>query len=319
MRLARLLRIIKPDVLYMDAEPENYAALQALLLRKTVVPAAVLSLVSSRTIDHHKVGFPYRLSFTHRWCDQVIRRSPVDTLFCRAKGAMKFVGEYAHHVVYLPHSVDCSVFTPRAMSNREAEGTFTVGFVGRIVESKGIQTLLDAFLILPDSARLQLVGNGSYVGRVEEFMDRHGLSDRVSIRPAVPYEEMPAVMSSLDVVVLPSLETRFWNEQVGRVLIEAMACGVPVVASASGGIPDVVGEAGLLFKTGDEKTLAAQLQRLLEDARLRQHYAEAGRARALAEYDAPILARKLHEEIVRAVEERRRKHVRNEEPRFGFR
>lgn len=306
LRLPQLLHRIQPDFVYMDAEPENYAALEVLALRKAFVPGSSLSLVSSRTIDHHAVGFPYKFSFTHQLCDRVVRHSPADILFCRAKATMTFVGAYARKVIYLPHAVDCSHFTPALRNRSREERALTIGFVGRIVASKGIQVLLDAFSQLPDTVRLHLVGRGDYVAQVEQDANRHGFRNRVSIRPAVPYAEMPDVMQSLDILVLPSLETRYWTEQFGRVLIEAMACGVPVVASASGGIPDVVGEAGLLFKTGVADELALQLKRLLDDPLLRQQYAEMGRARALTEYDAPVIARQLHAEIVKAVESRRR-------------
>jgi glycosyltransferase involved in cell wall biosynthesis len=117
---------------------------------------------------------------------------------------------------------------------------------------------------------------------------------------------MPAVMQTLDMLVLPSLETKYWTEQFGRVLIEAMACGVPVIASRSGGIPDVVGEAGILFTTDDAGELAAHVRLLLENPSLCRRYAERGRARARAEFDVPVLAQRLGTAIQEAVKLRRR-------------
>jgi glycosyltransferase involved in cell wall biosynthesis len=95
---------------------------------------------------------------------------------------------------------------------------------------------------------------------------------------------MPAFHRSLDVLVLPSRTTPSWKEQFGRVLIEAMACERAVVGSSSGEIPQVIGEAGLIFPEGDHATLTTQLQRLLVEPDLRQRLGAAGRRRVLERF-----------------------------------
>jgi glycosyltransferase involved in cell wall biosynthesis len=102
--------------------------------------------------------------------------------------------------------------------------------------------------------------------------------------------EMPARPRALDALVLPSLTRPNWKEQFGRVLVEAMACGVPVVGSDSGEIPHVVGEAGLIFPEGDVEALRDRLARLAADARFRADLAARGRARVLAHYTQARIA-----------------------------
>jgi glycosyltransferase involved in cell wall biosynthesis len=105
---------------------------------------------------------------------------------------------------------------------------------------------------------------------------------------------MPAHLRRLHALVLPSLTRPNWKEQFGRVLIEAMACGVPVVGSDSGEIPNVIGEAGLVFPEGDAEALRAALARLRDDRDLWGHLAVAGRARVLAEFTHAQVAQKTY-------------------------
>jgi glycosyltransferase involved in cell wall biosynthesis len=88
----------------------------------------------------------------------------------------------------------------------------------------------------------------------------------------------------MDVMVLPSLTTKFWKEQFGHVLIEAFACETPVIGSSSAEIPNVIGEAGLIAPEGDAAALRDALARLMGDAGLRAALARRGRERALAHY-----------------------------------
>lgn len=303
--LPTAIRQVDPHFLYVDTEPENYAALEALALRNLLAPHAALSLVSSRNIDHLAVGFPYKMSFTHRTCDWLLRRSPADVIFCRARRTIEFAPGYAERSCYFPFAIDCSVFRPAPV--HEERSALTVGFVGRITPSKGVNILAEAFARLPSTTRLSFVGRGDDAEELIRLGRRLGIEQRMTLWPPVVHSQIPGIMNSLDVLVLPSVETKYWMEQCPRVLIEAMACGVPIVASASGGIPDVVGDAALLFKTGDANELAARLMQLLHDPGLRRQYAERGRARALAEYDVPVLARRLHTAILDAVESRGRR------------
>jgi glycosyltransferase involved in cell wall biosynthesis len=106
---------------------------------------------------------------------------------------------------------------------------------------------------------LLVVGSGPEEARLRRYADDLGLSGAVEFRATVPYDDMPALYASAAAVVLASLPTRGWEEQFGMVLVEAMAAGAPVVAAASGAIPEVVGGRGTLFPPGDWRALAGAL------------------------------------------------------------
>jgi glycosyltransferase involved in cell wall biosynthesis len=119
-----------------------------------------------------------------------------------------------------------------------------------------------------------------------------GLAGRVSFDDQIPSTQMPGYYRQLDVLVLPSRTRPNWKEQFGRVLVEAMACGVPVIGSDCGEIPHVIGNAGLVFAEGRADLLRAHLVRLMTAAELRIDLARRGRERVLACYtQAQIAAR----------------------------
>jgi glycosyltransferase involved in cell wall biosynthesis len=296
--LFRALRLIKPHFLYVIQEPENYAAFESLILRNVVSPSTKLGLSSARIVDYRQIGFPYKLSFLHRICDGIARKYRVDICFVRAKAAAQFVAPYAYRVSYLPHSVDSSFFKKMSGENGVSTRTnFTIGFLGRLVEEKGIHLLIRSLVQLPQNVHLLVVGRGPLLAKLRSLARDLEVENRITFLRPVPYVNVPRILNEMDILVLPSIDTKYSSERFGRVLIEGMACEVPVVASDSGGIPDVVGDAGLLFRAGDENDLAKKLLLLLYDNALRTQLAKKGRARVLRMYDVPVIAERLADSL----------------------
>jgi glycosyltransferase involved in cell wall biosynthesis len=156
---------------------------------------------------------------------------------------------------------------------------------------KGLDLLLQACAGLEGDWRLTLVGSGEELEALRKLASEGGIADRVSLGVRLPSAEMPDFYRSLDLLVLPSRTRPNWKEQFGRVLIEAMACGVPVLGSDSGEIPHVIGSAGVVFPEGDVGALRSQLQRLMQDRAARERLAAAGRERVLAQYTMAEIAR----------------------------
>lgn len=175
----------------------------------------------------------------------------------------------------------------------DVDSSFVVGFIGRIHIQKGLDTLVRAFATLPKSSVLVLVGRGSYRARLERLIEALGLSKRVRWLPWVHSHEVPEYVNAFDALVLPS-RTR-WNckEQFGRVLVEAMACEICVVGSDSGEIPNVIGDAGLVFHEGDERQLAECLRNLMDSTSLRETLARLGRHRVLQNFTYAKIAEDL--------------------------
>ncbi|HXH48146.1 MAG TPA: glycosyltransferase [Terriglobia bacterium] len=163
-------------------------------------------------------------------------------------------------------------------------GAFAVGFIGRIVQEKGLDTLVKALGLLPQDSVLVLIGSGPYRAKLESLVRELGLEKRIRWAPWVNSEEVPEYMNAFDALALPSRTTRAWKEQFGRVLIEAMACETYVVGSDSGEIPNVIGDAGLVFHEGDERALADQLRKLMGDSSLRESLGRRGRERVLERF-----------------------------------
>ncbi len=182
--------------------------------------------------------------------------------------------------------VDLDEFSPLP----HPAGPPTILFAGRLHPEKGIFVLLDAFArtraARPD-VRLMIVGDGPARRQVES---RVAEMTGVELRGAVKNREMPDLFRAADVVAMPSRTTRKWEEQVGMVALQAMACGVPVVASRSGAIPEYVsdGVAGLLVPENDAAALAGCLIKILSEASLREKLGRGARAYALEHYDARV-------------------------------
>ena len=188
-----------------------------------------------------------------------------------------------------------SGFEPGTFGDRDREDAFAgfgrprVGFVGRLAPSKRPDLLVRAFAAMSREASLVVVGDGPLRERVEEMAASSVPRGRVHLQGFVEHTQVPRVLASLDVLVLPSE-----YEELGSVLVEAMAAGVPVVATDVGGIPEVVrdGETGLLVPPGDVAALTAALDRLTADRELRRRLGEAARDRA-QQYAWPVLARRV--------------------------
>ena len=180
--------------------------------------------------------------------------------------------------------VDPDLFRPDAKAESGGERGWAIGCVARLIEDKGVDVLLRAVAGLPGVWRLYILGAGPQRQALETLARELGLADRVVFDKPISSTQMPAYLNGLDVLVLPSRTRPHWKEQFGRVLVEAMACGVPVIGSTCGEIPHVIGDAGLVFPEEDVDALRDALMRLQRDDDLRRDLAARGRARVLAHY-----------------------------------
>jgi GT2 family glycosyltransferase len=144
-----------------------------------------------------------------------------------------------------------------------------------------VDVLLHA-LACDGSLRARLAGDGPDRDRLESMAGELGVAERVEILGALDPDDLPRFYRSVDVLAVPSLTTTSWVEQFGRVALEAMACGTPVVVSDSGALPEVVGEAAVVVAEGSAHELAKALVEVCRDAELAGRLRSAGLARASA-------------------------------------
>ncbi len=165
---------------------------------------------------------------------------------------------------------------------------FVVGFAGRIVEEKGWRLLVRALAALPDEFKLAVAGTGPDLDELAA-----SLPGRVHCVGLLPKTELWSFYAALDCLAVPSLTTPRWKEQLGGTLLDGLAMGVPVVAFASGGLPDAMGEAGLLVPEGDAAALGDALRQLHDDPSLRARFAASGRERFRREFSISAYADKI--------------------------
>lgn len=191
--------------------------------------------------------------------------------------------------------VDTDAFRPDPAARRDMRQRFgwtpqdaVVGFTGRFVAEKGISTLLEAVTRSSVPWKFLAVGGGVMHTEIEQLRSR--FPSRVQIATNVPHDEVPAYLNAMDLLCAPSQTTPRWREQFGRMLIEAMACGVPVIASPSGEIPYVLAGAGVLVPENDPGAWAREIERLLSDQAGRDDLSARGVARARSRFAWPIVA-----------------------------
>ncbi len=173
---------------------------------------------------------------------------------------------------------------------KEKNEKFTIGFVGRFEEQKGVMVLLDAVKQLPFSYKLLLVGSGLLKEKIDFYIKENNLLDKVELIQGVTHNQVPSYLSRMDLLVLPSLTTSVWKEQFGHVLVEAMVSSVPVIGSDSGAIPEVIGDAGLIFKEGNSNDLAKKIEQFFRNKNLREEMIKKGLEKVKENYTQEKIA-----------------------------
>jgi glycosyltransferase involved in cell wall biosynthesis len=282
--LKKRLQTLKPDILHMDEEPYNLATWLGVRQAKK---AGVKSLFFSWQNICQKYPFPFN------WVERQVL-SAVDYALMGNQAAVEVweeKGYQGHYQVIPQFGVRPDIYSPPP--GRDEGRTFVIGSAGRrLVPEKGIDLLLRAAANLPGIWRVQIAGEGPARPELEKLALELGIKERVHFDGVIASSQMPAYLRQLNVLVVPSRTLPNWKEQFGRILIEAMACGVPVIGSDSGEIPNVIGEAGLIFPEDDVPALTNHLLTLLKDESLRRRLEQAGRERILNHYTQEQIAAK---------------------------
>ena len=271
----------RPDVIHVFSEAYSGVFVQALLYRNLFRRQARCYCLGAENVIRRTAATrqeAWRRSFAHKHTDGVAcwSTSAVQALTNAGFPASRL------HLTYWGIPLDW-FFPVRNEALRQTlglSGSFVLGVIGRLDPQKGLWTLLHAMKRLPESVKCLCIGNGRWAGDFEAKIREFGLEHRIRRLPEIPAGEVPAYMNALDALVMPSETMRHLIEQFGRVLPEAMACGVPVIGSDSGAIPEVIGEAGLVFPERDFVELAQCIRRLADDRGLCRALGDAGRTRA---------------------------------------
>ena len=281
--LGALVRDKRPDLIQVEEEPTAIAARQAVAVAARLgIPAVLFSA------DNLSRPLPLFTRWRRR---RLLRR--LRGLLAGSAAAAELVQREAPA---LPVAVvpQLGVPVPTTPEHQPHEG-LAIGYVGRLVPEKGVDTLLQALALNRDAAwSLTVVGDGPDRERLEALASAHRLAARVRWLGALPPAALARVWTDIDVLVLPSRQAERWNEPHGNVLAEAMASEVAVVGAATGVIPEVIGEAGVIVPPGEHQPLADVLRRL-GSGETRVPLAKAARARALKLFSDDAVAERTME------------------------
>ncbi|TFG72707.1 MAG: glycosyltransferase family 1 protein, partial [Anaerolineales bacterium] len=184
--------------------------------------------------------------------------------------------------------VDPVIFSPP--ENPRPTGTVQIVYAGRLVAEKGVDLLVHALAKLNGTWHATFLGNGPAEKELSELVHTFNLDDYVTFKAHIPSSDMPDFYRKMDILVLPSRTLPNWTEQFGRVLVEAMACGVCVIGSDAGEIPHVIGDAGLVFPENNPELLRIHLQEFINNAERREIFGQLGRQRVMKRFTQTHIA-----------------------------
>jgi L-malate glycosyltransferase len=298
--LISLLQEFRPNIIQVEQGSKALAYAQMIALNKFLG-------LKAKNVFFTWWNLPYELKFPTSLLEKYNLKNSHGIISGNQDGAeiLRDRG-YNGTIKVMPQlGVDETLFTPTSQPELAAklgikQDDFVVGFVGRFVPEKGLMTLLNALISIKDKSwKLLLLGRGSLQSELMEKAAENNIQDRIILTESVPHNEVAKYINLMSTLVLPS-ETTYqfktltsvgWKEQFGHVLIEAMACQIPVIGSDSGEIPHVIGDAGLVFCEGDIKALADCLLQLIERPEFAQNLGEIGYQKAMVKYTNKALAK----------------------------
>jgi len=301
--IIKLLQEFQPQIIQVEQGSKSLAYTQLIILNK-------LLKLQAKNILFTWWNLPYKL----KWPISVLENCNLqntDGIIAGNLDGSKILHErgYTGMMAVMPQlGVDETLFLPTGKNadlSRKLgiEPTdFVVGFVGRFVEEKGLLTLAESLAGLKKLPwKWLLVGQGKLRSHLEQKCIEWGISDRIVWIESVSHEAIPPYINLMNCLVLPSqtsykfktLTTVGWKEQFGHVLIEAMACKIPVIGSDCGEIPHVIGDAGLIFPEGNAEKLRECLQQLMWRPEFAADLGDRGYHRAMTNYTNQALAEQL--------------------------
>lgn len=303
--IIKLLQEFQPQIIQVEQGSKSLAYAQLILLNH------ILKL-KAKNIFFTWWNLPYELKWPASMLENCNLKHTDGIIVGNLDGA-KILRQHGYQNILkvMPQlGVDESLFYP---TSKDADLSrkfgieptdFVVGYVGRFVEEKGLLTLAEALAGLKNIPwKWLLVGQGKLRSQIVQKSIEWGISDRIIWVESVSHEDVPPYINLMDCLVLPSqtsykfktLTTVGWKEQFGHVLIEAMACKIPVIGSDCGEIPQVIGDAGLIFPEGNAEKLHGCLDELMQRQDLVGDLGDRGYHRVAANYTNKALAKQLLE------------------------
>ncbi|MEM3406950.1 MAG: glycosyltransferase family 4 protein [Nitrososphaerota archaeon] len=276
-------------------ENYTYSSLQSIIAKR-------FSRVRTVIMNWENIVFPpwrfFLRYIINKYCDAF--RVPSLT----AKYKLLSEGVKDEKIYYIPACVDTKRFNPSLRSDLKEklgiEDKKIILYIGRLIPQKGVGYLLKAFAkVLQEAPQTALIiaGEGPLKDTLRNLSSELNIEKNIIFLGPISHSKIHEIHAISDITVLPSIPTRNWTEQFGYVLIEAMACGKPVIASRSGAIPEIIinNESGFLIKPGDVNELAEKILLLINDEKLREKMGYKGRIRVEKNFSYEVIIPKIKE------------------------
>ena len=284
-----ILKRLEPDIVELWEEPFFAVAAHTIFWTKRVRPQAKVIFFSAQNVlKKYPPPFSIFEKYTYKNARYAFLMNDDVASVVRKKG---YEGEYR----VLPLGVDTEVFCKKDVSplkERLGLRDVVVGFVGKITRQKGILNLIEAVSEINGKIQLLIIGNGDLREEVRHLIKISGLEKRSILMDAVPHSQIPDYLNCMDILVFPSITLPNVKEQFGRVLIEAMACQVPVIGSDCGEIPAILNDVGLIFREGDVRDLRSKIVLLMKEGRLRKKIGKKSYQKVMDNYTWKDIAQK---------------------------
>ena len=245
----------RPDIIH--ANVYNTADLAAFLSRKYHIPAVLTEHASTYPRQLFSKFQAQKVRFFINQLDMIM---PVSQDLCQHMRDYGIRGPF----LAVPNTIDVNIFHPGGVKPNREDGTFRILVVARLIELKGIDFLINALAKLMDQGRnfqLMIVGDGPERMKLASLADQLNLSEVTTFYGFMDTHDVARMMQEADIFALTSL----WENQPA-VLLEAMACGLPVLASRVGGIPEIMtSDCGLLAEPGNVQSICENLELLMDN------------------------------------------------------
>lgn len=313
--LKSTLKSLNPDMILLEEEYWTQIAAQVTYITKSFFPQTKLILLSQENICHiweqeAKTAYQkFRYASFHFIEKYVI--SKLDGLIFQFpevwqdfENRIDSLGFKGKRGTFPQLGVDYNRFadnSPGLQTIRAelglSDNTFVYGYIGRITPEKGIEDMIHAFENWDkNNTKLIIIGNGDteYVNQIKQLVQTLKLETIVIFKNAIPFEDIPAYFQLFNISLLLSHTTPIWKEQFGRVLVESMAAGTPVIGSDSGAIPLVIGNTGYIVA---EQNIKAIRQALIEAIESKKQYvilSQLAQKRVKTEFSYEAIAHKTY-------------------------
>ena len=290
----------KPDIVSLEEEHYSLVTMQAALIcNRLKVPYVFYTW--QNIFKNYPPPFSWFERYVFASCSGAIVGNSEAADVLRKKGYTKSIREIPQMgVSWEKYNVDCfaggkdEAIRSSRMKLHIPQDKVIVGYVGRLVEEKGVQDLVEAVALLGPEHRqkvkILILGNGPYKDQLDSMISTMGLKEWFDFRSFVPSSEVASYMHSLNALCLPSRTRPNWKEQFGRVLVEAMAAESLVIGSSSGEIPRVIGEDGIVFEENNPQSLKQALLLCIDDHDLTKRLTSNAKRKAKLKYTHEAIA-----------------------------